>query len=100
MAACQLLRDAEITMGAAFTMQTTNRTARSVKCRPSSAGAGNARSSVLQTGPRALRVGARETGAICRSPSPGADISDGGESIPVEADHGRWRPDRQTDLPR
>jgi len=33
--------------------------------------------------------GVRETGAVCGSPSPGADISHGAESLSVEADHGR-----------
>ncbi|HEY3260306.1 MAG TPA: hypothetical protein VGJ95_08560 [Pseudonocardiaceae bacterium] len=34
------------------------------------------------------RPGVRETGAICGSPSPGADISHDAESLFVEADHG------------
>jgi hypothetical protein len=51
------------------------------------------------TGLARLRVGVRKTGAICGSPSPGADISHGAESLSVEAHHGRWRPGRYTDLP-
>src|SRR6266496_2725692 len=85
-AAPLLLRDAEITTGAAFTTPTkipANRTAGSVKCRPSSARR-RERPVVLHstTGPRALRVGVREIGAICGSPSPGADISHGATHSP------------------
>jgi len=92
----------KITTGAAFTMPTTipaNRTAGSVKCRPSSAGRRERPVVALHNGPRALRVGVRETGAICGSPGPGADISHGAESLSVGYDHGRWRPGRYTHLP-
>ena len=91
----------KITTGAAFTMPTkipANRTARSVKCRPSSAR--RRERPVVCTPQRASRPprGVRKTGAICGSPSPGADISHGAESLSVEAHHGRWRPGRYTDL--
>jgi hypothetical protein len=71
-----------ITTGATFTMPTTipaNRTARSVKCRLHWQGAGNAWWFALHNGPRALRVGVRETGTICGLPSPGGSPSPGSD---------------------
>jgi hypothetical protein len=85
----------KITTVAAFRMPAkipANRTAGLVKCRPSSA---RRRERPVGCTPQrashALRVGVRRTGAICGSPSPGADISHGPKSLSVEADHGRWR---------